>query len=331
MYYRLFFGGLRALPKRRLAALDDADRLRFIYAIRWSLIPPFESTRWWQRKPRTEQRWHLYFESNFDGEWDEYLDNFGAVLSTGLTAILRPAMGFAGFGSIALFKAYARQYDYFPSHYYVAYPELTATDIRVHLAVTHRDQSSSGSPATRAGAPTADTPSRAQLKARQFGLNEPSWLTLCAPLRTQSASATRQLLASFADATSPFQCDDVHFARATTIKQSTRTWLLVSLTYDRPSNARNSSAAGIIEVLLSDEQRRGRLATLIDCCALGLSGPASDFDADHLAELLGRYVVDSTLPMLAYCAYPAVSVAQVRHAVTDTTRLSVTIPAQSRV
>ncbi|WP_426574936.1 hypothetical protein [Aquihabitans sp. McL0605] len=106
---------LRVGPWRRWA-VGTVDHQRFVQAIRWSLLPPFAR----QRKPwlrPADTRWHLLFESNFDGEWDEYLDVFGSVMGGPLQTIAYWGRGFPGLEDIDLFKAYTRAFDQTPEHY----------------------------------------------------------------------------------------------------------------------------------------------------------------------------------------------------------------------
>jgi hypothetical protein len=333
-YFTIFFGILRLVPSIRMGALNDTDRLRFIYAIRWSLIAPFEHRRRFGRITNSQQRWHLYFESNFDGEWDEYLDNFGAVLSSGLQRILVPAVGYPGLSSVPLFKAYARFHDTLPAHYYAAYPALTATDIRVHLAVTDRASKRGATTNNSGDAPLSatmiDTPSRTRLKADGFGLHSPHWLTLRIPLRSGQASAATIVANSFTNETSPFRRPHIHFARVAVVPQASRDWLVISMTYDQPSWS--SPRDAIIRVLTDHAavQSDPAVCALLDCCALGFTSPACDIDASRLTDVLMHYLVDPSLPVLTYCAYPATTVQEVQAALSDPSRLHIALSPNAR-
>ena len=79
----------------------------------------------------------LLFVSNFDGSWENYLDDFIDKASAGLTAIWSNTVGFPRARFLALdgardgarFKAYARDSQRYTNVWYSAYPELTVETI----------------------------------------------------------------------------------------------------------------------------------------------------------------------------------------------------------
>ena len=79
----------------------------------------------------------LLFVSNFDGSWENYLDDFIDKASAGLTAIWSNTVGFPrarflafdGARDGARFKAYARDSQRYTNVWYSAYPELTVETI----------------------------------------------------------------------------------------------------------------------------------------------------------------------------------------------------------
>lgn len=58
----------RAPGPLRHRAVRNLDQLRFVSAIRWSVLPPFQTARGNPFKRPADQRWQLLFESNFDGD-----------------------------------------------------------------------------------------------------------------------------------------------------------------------------------------------------------------------------------------------------------------------
>ena len=110
----------------RAGSLGDLRKLSFIHAARWSIVyrvphngPP---------QPRRRLNYpHLYFESNFNGGWEEYIDAFSYVLRTGMWAFWGSSYGFPGALPSGPFKEYIRNNAVEASHYYSAYPEATAT------------------------------------------------------------------------------------------------------------------------------------------------------------------------------------------------------------
>jgi hypothetical protein len=118
----LFFLVLRKSPK----SLTTLRRLSFIQSARWSLLReiPYNGAP----QPRVGLRHpHLYFESNFNGGWEEYIDAFSFLLTTGMFGFWGSSYGFPWALPTGPFKAYIRKNEYVASHYYSAYPEATAT------------------------------------------------------------------------------------------------------------------------------------------------------------------------------------------------------------
>jgi hypothetical protein len=118
----LFFLYIRFRP----SALDKLRRLSFIHAARWAIV--------W-RLPGGERlrHPHLFFESNFNGGWEEYIDAFSYVIPTGMTALWGSSYGYPGSVPAGPFKAYIRENAIEASHYYSAYPEATATTVMAAL------------------------------------------------------------------------------------------------------------------------------------------------------------------------------------------------------
>lgn len=161
---------LPAAPSPRAARQVRGGRPPPLH-LRDPLVPaaPFEPASHPWRRTR-EQRWHLLFESNFDGDWDEYLAAFGTVLGPDLGNLLRPALGYPGMEDLGLFKAWAAANDRVPEHYVSAYPDLTAIGIRQLL---HRVEG----PAARAA-----------VIAEGYGRSSPTWSTFVLPLVPGRAS-----------------------------------------------------------------------------------------------------------------------------------------------
>ncbi len=119
----LFFQVIR----RGRGSLNRLKELSFIHAARWSLVRglPANGTQ-----PATKLRFpHLYFESNFNGGWEEYIDAFSYVLTAGMWGFWGSSYGFPGALPPSPFKDYIKRNEYEAGHYYSAYPEATATTV----------------------------------------------------------------------------------------------------------------------------------------------------------------------------------------------------------
>jgi hypothetical protein len=112
----------------RAGSLGTLKELSFIHSARWALIDriPYNGAP----QPQTELEYpHLYFESNFNGGWEEYIDAFSYVLETGMWGFWGSSYGYPGALPSGPFKAYIHDHELVASHYYSAYPKATATMI----------------------------------------------------------------------------------------------------------------------------------------------------------------------------------------------------------
>jgi hypothetical protein len=108
--------------------------LSFIHFARWSVIREIPYNGPPQRKGRLRYP-HMYFESNFNGGWEEYIDAFSHILTTGMTAFWGTSYGFPKPLPTGPFKAYIQINETEADHYYSAYPDSTNTMIQRALAL----------------------------------------------------------------------------------------------------------------------------------------------------------------------------------------------------
>lgn len=77
----------------------------------------------------------VLFLSNYDGTWDNYLDDFVAKLANGVGQIWGGAVGFPGVTDGEIFKNWARLQQTRSSVWYSAYPDLTVETINNHSEI----------------------------------------------------------------------------------------------------------------------------------------------------------------------------------------------------
>lgn len=77
----------------------------------------------------------LLFASNFDGAWDNYIEDFAAKAAQSFDAIYSNCVGWpeGGATNIEAFKAYIRAHQLTPDVYYRAYPQATVRQVRSAL------------------------------------------------------------------------------------------------------------------------------------------------------------------------------------------------------
>jgi hypothetical protein len=130
----VFFGVLKLAP----GSLTTLRQLSFIHAARWSFLYRLPANG---SRPEVKLRYpHLYFESNFNGGWEEYIDAFSFVLTTGMFGFWGSSYGFPQALPTAPFKAYIRANSYTAGHYYAAYPEATTTTVLAALDMAPKVQ-----------------------------------------------------------------------------------------------------------------------------------------------------------------------------------------------
>lgn len=108
--------------------------LSFIHYARWTIITglPFNGA------PQRQEKLHydyLFFETNFNGTWDEYIDAFSEVVPERMKAIWGTSFGFPGPEPVGPFKSYIHANDLPIAHYYCAYPNATTKMVLSALSV----------------------------------------------------------------------------------------------------------------------------------------------------------------------------------------------------
>ena len=102
--------------------LKKLQQLSFIHFARWIVIPRFPDG---ERLHYT----YLFFESNFNGLWDQYIDAFSEVVPDRMKGIWGTSYGFPGPIPVEPFKEYIRKNEYVANHYWSSYPGATTTEI----------------------------------------------------------------------------------------------------------------------------------------------------------------------------------------------------------
>ena len=111
--------------------------LSFIHFARWAILTtiPYNGPPQKREKLRYD---YLFFETNFNGTWDEYIDVFSEVIPERMSAIWGTSFGFPGPRPVGPFKDYIHRNDLPINHFYAAYPEATTKDVLAALAVRDR-------------------------------------------------------------------------------------------------------------------------------------------------------------------------------------------------
>jgi hypothetical protein len=111
--------------------------LELIHFARWSIIDeiPYNGP---PQEPEELRYRYLFFQSNFNGSWDEYIDAFSYLLPIRMRGVWGTSFGFPGAKPVVPFKEYIQRNEYVTSHYYSAYPEATTRMITAALDLKER-------------------------------------------------------------------------------------------------------------------------------------------------------------------------------------------------
>lgn len=109
---------------------ENLTELSFIHFARWVIIGRNAFPRLRDDQPRENLRYdYFFFESNFNGDWQKYIDAFSQVVPGGMDNIWRWSVKYPGSRPISPFLAYIRGCQYDTDHYYSAYPGAATNDI----------------------------------------------------------------------------------------------------------------------------------------------------------------------------------------------------------
>jgi hypothetical protein len=105
--------------------------LSFIHFARWVIVPHRRFPRITNQQPKEDLQYdYLFFFSNFNGTWNQYIDAFSAVVSDGLDAIWYWSEKFPGAVPVTPFKEYIARVQFETDYYYDAYPHATTNDVK---------------------------------------------------------------------------------------------------------------------------------------------------------------------------------------------------------
>lgn len=130
----LWLRGVFLMPKLLPYRSTTLKELSFIHFARWSVVRELADNG--QPEPHRKLRHpHLYFESNFNGGWEEYIDAFSHVLTEKMSQLWGTSYGFPGPQPTEPFKQYIKHSErrLEASHFYSAYPDATVTMINQSL------------------------------------------------------------------------------------------------------------------------------------------------------------------------------------------------------
>jgi hypothetical protein len=124
----VFFGLKVPLFKEKLNGLLT---LSMIHYARWSIVRPREFPRLSDEQPEEELAYnYMFFFSNFNGSWAQYVDSFSAAIPSGLDSLWHNNIGWPGAVPESPFHRYVNDNQLWTNHYYSAYPMAASNDVK---------------------------------------------------------------------------------------------------------------------------------------------------------------------------------------------------------
>jgi hypothetical protein len=125
------------LTRRLPILLERLQKLSFIHFCRWTIVYDFPYNGPPQQKENLRYK-YLFFLSNYNGYWMQYIDAFANVLPDRLDKIWIHTYGYPPGAPADALKKAIRKNEYASSHYYSAYPEASRTMISSALELKGR-------------------------------------------------------------------------------------------------------------------------------------------------------------------------------------------------
>jgi len=105
--------------------------LSMIHYARWSIVRPSEFPRVSDAQPVEELKYnYMFFFSNFNGSWAQYVDSFSAAIPDGLNSLWRNNIGWPKAAPQQPFHRYVNDNQLWTNHYYSAYPMAASNDVK---------------------------------------------------------------------------------------------------------------------------------------------------------------------------------------------------------
>jgi hypothetical protein len=164
-----------------------------VYALSWSIIP---------RNTFGNLQDTLLFQSNYAGDFDDYIAVFVELHGSGLFAHFKAVPGFGKIVRAGMGERFIQEHNYEPLLYWSAYPDLSPRDL-------------------------------GQLGFEPNSAPDPRWITVILPLRSKKATETMTKAKELHQKVSlPFDLPGVHFARIAAVPRTSGTFLVVSMVID---------------------------------------------------------------------------------------------------
>ena len=111
--------------------LNGLLTLSLIHYARWVIVRPCQFPRLSPDQPKEDLKYtYMFFFSNFNGSWAQYVDSFSSAIPTGLDSFWKWNVKYPKSIPMEPFHAYITFNQFATDHYYNAYPMAASNDVK---------------------------------------------------------------------------------------------------------------------------------------------------------------------------------------------------------
>lgn len=105
--------------------------LSLIHYARWVIVKPSQFPRLDEAQPKEKLKYsYMFFLSNFNGNWDQYVDSFHSSIPDGLDRLWLKNVGYPKSSPLTPFNKYIKYNQVWTNYYYSAYPMASSNDVK---------------------------------------------------------------------------------------------------------------------------------------------------------------------------------------------------------
>jgi len=111
--------------------LNGLITLSLIHYARWAIVSPSQFPRLDESQPKETIKYtYMFFFSNFNGSWAQYVDSFHMSIPSGLNLFWHKNIKYPGSVPLQPFHSYITYNQIWTNHYYTAYPMAASNDVK---------------------------------------------------------------------------------------------------------------------------------------------------------------------------------------------------------
>lgn len=126
-----FIFWLAGLPVFQKLSFGGLFTLSLIHYARWVIVGSKQFPYLGHGQPKEQLKYaYMFFFSNFNGSWTQYVDSFSMSIPTGLDLLWRKNVGWPKSVPETPFNNYVTKNQIWTNHYYNAYPMSSSNDVK---------------------------------------------------------------------------------------------------------------------------------------------------------------------------------------------------------